>query len=120
SQGIPFYGDAIFFQKAGEAQKFFLYSSNPQLKAGEASLSAIRPEWKKQGPLRKDLGYVPVKQSKQAIVLDSKMTQRVLSELQQGMGVVFTRQPWYSPDESSPDESSSDKSSPDKSSIAAK
>ncbi len=56
SHGIPFYGDAMFYQKAGEQQGFLLYADSARFKSGRATLTAIRPEWKKNGIKRKNLG----------------------------------------------------------------
>ena len=49
SHGIPHYGDAVFFQKAGEQQKFFLSAATPRLKSGQALLRSEKPAWKKRG-----------------------------------------------------------------------
>ena len=99
SHGIPQYGNAVFFQKAGDQQKFFLSAHTARLKSGQALLSSKRPQWKKHGA-NKELGYVRVKQGKTPIFLDTQMTQRVLTELHQGMAVVITRRPWYGGDKS--------------------
>jgi len=99
SHGIPDYGNAVFFQKAGEEQKFFLTSYTPRLKTGQALLRSEKPAWKKQGSA-KELGYVEVNQGKAPILLDTQMSQRILTELHQGMFVSFTRRPWYGGDTS--------------------
>ncbi len=99
SHGIPQYGDAVFFQKAGEKQKFLLSADTPRLKSGQALLSSQRPNWKKQGR-NKELGYIRVNQGKSPIQLDTQMSQRVLTELHQGMEVIITRRPWYGGDKS--------------------
>jgi outer membrane protein OmpA-like peptidoglycan-associated protein len=99
SHGIPQFGDAVFFQKAGEEQKFFLSAYTPRLKAGQALLRSEKPAWKKRGS-PKELGYVAVTQGKAPIFLDTQMSQRVLTELHQGMEVTITRRPWYGGDAS--------------------
>lgn len=99
SHGIPQYGDAVFFQKAGEEQKFFLSAYTSRLKSGQALLSSQRPNWKKQGR-NKELGYITVNQGKTPILVGTQMSQRVLTELHQGMEVIITRRPWYGGDKS--------------------
>jgi len=94
SHGIPQYGNAVFFQKAGEQQKFFLQAHTPRLKSGQALLRSEKPAWKKSGQAR-ELGYIPVNQGNTPILLDTQMSQRVLTELHQGMEVIITRRPWY-------------------------
>ncbi|WP_460226477.1 flagellar protein MotY [Aurantivibrio infirmus] len=98
-QGIPYFGDAVFIQRAGESQQFILTSDEPRLKTGQAALTSTKPNWKKHGR-DKNLGYVSVKQGIQPINLGPQMSQRVLSELHQGMEVTFTRRPWYGAEKS--------------------
>lgn len=99
SHGIPQYGHARFYQKAGESQKFVLAAHTPRLKSGQALLRSEKPAWKKRGTA-KELGYVAVNQGKTPIYLNTQMSQRVLTELHQGMEVVFTRRPWYGGEQS--------------------
>lgn len=99
SHGIPQYGNAVFFQKAGESQKFVLAPHAPRLRTGQALLQSKLPPWKKSGN-PKELGYVSVVQGQTPIALNARLSQRVLTELHQGMEVVFTRRPWYGGDRS--------------------
>ena len=99
SHGIPQYGHAIFYQKAGEPQKFVVNAHTPRLKTGQASLRSVKPAWKQRGNA-KDLGYISVTQGKTPIALDTQMSQRMLTELHQGMEVIITRRPWYGGDAS--------------------
>lgn len=98
-QTIPYFGDAVFIQRAGESQQFMLTSNEPRMKSGQAALTSTKPEWKKQGR-DKNLGYVPVKQGIRPINVGAQMSQRVLAELHQGMEVTFTRRPWYGAEKS--------------------
>ncbi|GAB1256810.1 flagellar protein MotY [Aurantivibrio plasticivorans] len=97
--GIEFYGDAVFYQRAGESQRFVIDSDTPRLKSGQASLKSHAPVWVKHAA-GKDMGYVQVRQGNTPIRLDTRLSQRVLTELHQGMEVVFTRRPWYGAEKS--------------------
>lgn len=96
---VPFYGDAVFYQQAGDSQKFQIKSHTPRLQTGQAALQARSPMWKPKGR-NKDLGYIDVVRGERPINLDTRMSQRILSELHQGMEVVFTRRPWYGAEKS--------------------
>jgi len=98
-QTIPYFGDAVFIQRAGEPQQFMLTSNEPRMKSGQAALTSTKPGWKKHGR-DKNLGYVSVKQGIRPINVGAQMSQRVLAELHQGMEVTFTRRPWYGADKS--------------------
>ncbi len=96
---IPFYGDAVFKTRAGERSQFYLASDSSRLKSGEASLAARAPVWK-EASHHIDLGYVRVKQGLTPIKLASNHTERMLSELLNGLELVFTRRPWYGAEQS--------------------
>lgn len=94
SHNIPFYGDAVFFHRAGESQQFFLQEQTLRLESGKASLKSEKPLWKPVGtPL--DLGLATVKRGKKPVKLNTQLSERVLTELHQGMRMVVTRKPWY-------------------------
>ena len=96
---VPFYGDAVFYQQAGDSQKFQMKAHTPRLQTGQAALQARSPLWKPKGK-NKDLGYIDVVRGNSPINLDTRMSQRILTELHQGMEVVFTRRPWYGAEKS--------------------
>ncbi len=100
SHPIDYFGEAVFYQRAGEDQRFLLASHTPRLQSGKAALRSFRPEWKKRGSEAKELGFVPVEKGEKPIELDAAMTQRMLEELRQGMQVAFTRRAWYGGDKS--------------------
>ncbi len=91
---VPYYGEAVFEQRAGESPRFRLKSNSPRLSTGEASLVSRPPVWKPGGVVR-DLGYVPVEQGDEPVSLDERGAQRLLAELFAGQDVAFTRMPWY-------------------------
>lgn len=100
SHSVPYYGDAVFLTRAGEDSQFYLQAQASRLKTGEASLVAQTPVWMERHR-RIDLGYIPVRQGLRPIRLQSGHTERMLSELYNGLELVVTRRPWYGAEESS-------------------
>lgn len=96
---IPFFGRAVFFQRAGELQRFQMESETPRLQSGQALLESITPMWKSESATR-DLGYVDVVRGGRPVRLGAQLSQRLLAELHEGMQVTFTRRPWYGGEES--------------------
>lgn len=96
---IPYYGEAVFERRAGEQQQFYLDASTSRLQSGKASVVAESPLWRPRGGKR-ELALVPVSAGTRPMALGRKLSERMLSELHQGMQVVVTRQPWYGADES--------------------
>lgn len=97
-QPVPDYGDAVFSNRAGEEQKFFLAPTRKAMKAGEASLVSTAPEWDKTRPSL-DMGVVTVTAQKPAVKLGKKRAHQLLNELYDGMSPVFSRPSWYAEDE---------------------
>ncbi|MBB3169358.1 flagellar protein MotY [Simiduia aestuariiviva] len=99
-QTVPFYGEAGFYHRAGEQLAMQLRSDTPRLKSGKARLTARAPVWRpKMSNI--DLGLVPVTQGLQPVRLDSRLSNRALTELHAGRELVVTRYPWYGAQESS-------------------
>lgn len=94
-QPIPVYGDAVFQYRAGEKQRFFLSPMRRTMKEGKASLISKAPVWD-EGRHSHDLGYVSVNSSNRPVQLYSKLANKLLGELDNGMSPVFTRKAWYS------------------------
>lgn len=100
TQSLPFYGEAVFQNRAGETSRFFLNAKTSRLKSGQASLVAEAPLWKpKLG--RMDLGHIYVKQGLQPIRLPTVKAERMLAELNGGKQITITRRPWYGAETSS-------------------
>lgn len=93
-QDIPFYGDAMFLRRAGEAVAFQLRAKTPRLAAGQALVAAVPPSWKPGGKAR-NLGQVTVPVGAAPVQADARLTEKMLAELQAGMQVVVTRRPLY-------------------------
>lgn len=94
TQSLPFYGNAVFQNRAGETARFFLDAKTSRLKSGKAALIAEAPVWKPElGQI--DLGYVNVRQGLQPIRLPTLKAERMLSELHNGKQITITRRPWY-------------------------
>lgn len=91
---VPYYGKAVFKTRAGEASQFYLQADSSRLKTGQAALLAESPPWLEQYR-RVDLGYIPVKQGLKPIELNSRYTERMLTELYDGRQLRITRRPWY-------------------------
>lgn len=91
---VPYYGDAVFQTRAGMASSFFLDAKAPRFKSGQALMILQPPAWRHN--LRsQDLGFVTVDQSRRPVTLESKLTERLLAELNVGYEVELTRMPWY-------------------------
>ena len=94
THSIPYYGDAVFFQRAGESQRFFLQEKTTRMQSGKASLVSEKPLWKPRGQTS-NFGLTPVWRGEKPLKLNAKMSKRVLAGLYQGMRMVVTRMPWY-------------------------
>jgi sodium-type flagellar protein MotY len=97
-QPIPIYGDAVFSNRAGESQQFYLRPKRQEMKRGQASLISTAPVWDGDRT-RVNLGYVPVTTASQSVKLGKQKAFRLLHELYEGMSPVFTRTSWYTADE---------------------
>lgn len=97
---LPFYGQANFYQRAGERLSLKLEPDTPRLKTGQARLTARAPVWR---PAMQDidLGLVPVVQGGDPVRIGRGLSHRALTELHGGRELVFTRYPWYGASESS-------------------
>lgn len=91
---VPYYGDAVFRTRAGEASAFYLRASTSRFEAGTASVVAKSPVWKSHTE-RQDLGDISVKRGKRPLWLDSKHAENYLSQLYQGRELEFIRPTWY-------------------------
>ena len=97
-QPIPAFGDAVFSNRAGEEQTFYLAPIRKAMKQGKASLVSGAPLWDETRPSQK-MGLVPVTAAVTPIALGKKQAYRLLNELYGGMSPVFTRRAWYDNDE---------------------
>jgi len=97
-QPVPYFGDAVFANRAGEEQKFYLASTRKAMKPGEARLVSAAPVWD-ETRRGLDMGVVKVSAGKPSISLGKKRTHQLLNELYNGMSPVFSRPSWYAEDE---------------------
>lgn len=95
---VPLYGNAVFETRAGESSRFYLLGDVSRFAAGEAALIARSPVWA-EAARRVELGSVAVLQSRRAVQLPSRETERMLAQLYNGLELVFTRDPWYGADD---------------------
>ncbi len=91
---VPYYGDAVFRTRAGEASAFYLRASTSRFQAGTANVIAKSPVWKSKID-RQELGRISVKRGKRPLWLDSKHAENYLSQLYQGRELKFIRPTWY-------------------------
>lgn len=91
---VPFYGDAVFRTRAGEASGFYLRAKTSRFKAGEARLVASSPVWVSE-PHSEELAVVGMKQGRRPLWLGTAITERMLSKLSAGMEVGLERGTWY-------------------------
>lgn len=100
THAVPFYGEAVFKTRAGEAANFKLVPLAQRLQTGQASLVLQPPAWRHNlRPI--DLGYVPVKRGEEPVVLGDVLAERLLAELNTGYEMELTRAPWYGAEQSS-------------------
>lgn len=96
---VPYYGEAVFKTRAGEASGFHLRADSSRLATGQALLIAQTPAWLEQ-QRQVNLGYISVTQGLTPVQLSSGPTERMLSELLHGLELTITRRPWYGAEES--------------------
>lgn len=93
-QPIPYFGDAVFSNRAGEEQAFYLAPTRKAMKAGVASLVSTAPVWD-ETRRSLDMGTVNVVSSDNPIELGKRRSHQLLNELYDGMSPVFSRPSWY-------------------------
>ncbi|MBL4583236.1 MAG: hypothetical protein JKX83_01335 [Pseudomonadales bacterium] len=92
-QPIPDFGRAVFDARAGETPRFYLDPEKNLMAPGKASIKIETPMWKR-GNYQRDLGFVAVTRAKYRgypVILDEKMSEKLLSELASGNAPLFTR-----------------------------
>jgi outer membrane protein OmpA-like peptidoglycan-associated protein len=94
SQPIPSFGEAVFSNRAGEEQLFYLSPVRPMMKSGKASLISQAPVWDESRPKRV-MAEVDVKASARSVELDKKHAYQLLNELYAGMSPIFTHYSWF-------------------------
>ena len=97
-QPIPSFGDAVFSNRAGEDQTFYLAPIRQAMKRGKARLESRAPLWDDARP-GEVMGLVPVTAAARPITLGKKQAYQLLNELYDGMSPVFTRSSWYADNE---------------------
>jgi len=95
---VPYYGDAVFRTRAGEASGFHLQARSSRFQAGSAQVLAKTPVWK-PSLVEMSLGVVPVKRGRRPMWLGTKDAEKMLSELNKGMDIEFVKDAWYEPQE---------------------
>lgn len=98
-QHIPGFGDAVFYQQAGELLSFYLQAPANPMQEGRALLTSQPPVWRQDLDGR-DLGYVTVSEGRRPVTLDTARSRMVLSELDRGMVPTLMRRAWFSEEES--------------------
>ena len=91
---VPYYGQAVFRTRAGEASAFYLRGSAARFQAGEAQLVAVSPVWKPDY-VEKELAVVGVKQGTRPLSLNSTLTQRMLASFYAGQQIELRGKTWY-------------------------
>ncbi len=93
---VPYYGEAVFRTRAGEASAFYLRAQTSRFKAGEAKLVASAPVWMAE-PQNEVLATIAMKQGRRPLWLNANLTELMLARLNAGMEVSFERNAWYDP-----------------------
>lgn len=97
-QPIPYFGNAVFANRAGEEQRFYLAPTRKAMKTGKATLVSKAPLWD-ESRSSMAMGKVDVTASAQPVTLKKKRSYQLLNELYDGMSPVFSRAAWYGSDE---------------------
>ena len=93
SQPIPYFGEAVFQQRAGEAVRFRL-NTNQRVWAGASHLLVKAPPWRDAiEPV--DLGLVMVRSGAVPVELDEVLAEKMLAALFEGLSPVFDPIPSY-------------------------
>lgn len=95
---IRAFGEAVFQQRAGEQQSFYLRQTNRYLSEGEAALTAHNPLWREL-PAQEDLGRVEVTLGERPVQLGWRESQRLVAQLLGGKRLFFSRASWASEDD---------------------
>ncbi|MFT5691031.1 MAG: outer membrane protein OmpA-like peptidoglycan-associated protein [Oceanicoccus sp.] len=93
-QPIPAFGEAVFSNRAGEEQKFYLAPVKPLMKAGKANLISRGPVWDESRE-SVSMGQVAVKAAAKPVLLGKHQSYRLLNELYDGKSPIFTQQSWF-------------------------
>lgn len=91
---VPFYGEAVFRTRAGEASGFYLRADASRFKAGEAQVIAKTPVWMAEQSEEK-LADIGMKQGTRPVWLGKSVTELMLSTLHSGKEVHIVRPTWY-------------------------
>lgn len=98
SHPIRAFGEAVFEQRAGEQQAFYLRQQNRYLSEGEAELTAQQPLWREM-PGRENLGSVAVSLDERPVRLGWRESQRLVAQLDGGKRLFFSRLSWANEEE---------------------
>ncbi|MBP8926196.1 MAG: OmpA family protein [Pseudomonadales bacterium] len=93
SQPIPYFGEAVFQQLAGEAVRFRLNTSQ-RIWAGASHLLVKAPPWR-AAIEAVDLGLVMVRSGTVPVELDGALAEKMLAALFEGLSPVFDPMPSY-------------------------
>lgn len=89
---IPFYGEAVFHQRAGVGKNEFLLKPRPGNRVkGRAVMMAKAPIWH-PGAGTTRLGYITLQRDINAIVLDKPLARQVIAQLRQGREIILARE----------------------------
>lgn len=92
---VPYFGQAVFRTRAGEASGFYLRSLTSRFKAGNVDIVEATPLWMTQ-PQANRLATVGIKQGTRPLWLGSAITEQMLASLADGKHVEFAGAHWHS------------------------
>lgn len=91
---VPYYGEAVFRTRAGEASAFYLRAKTSRFQAGNALVHARKPLWTHGGE-KADLGSVPIKRGTRPLWLTTLMTEKMLARLNEGYEIEISNDAWF-------------------------
>ena len=98
---VPHFGEVVFRTRAGESSVFYLNGHVAKFDAGVAKVRAVTPMWRKPR-IEREMGELTVKRGKRPFWMNTKQTEKLLAELDQGMQLELQRGAWYTGDNRAP------------------
>jgi len=100
-QRVPFFGEAVFRTRAGEASGFYLRARSARFQAGDAQLIARSPVWAAASE-QTNFGTVPVKKGTRPLWLGADKAELMLAQLASGKELELVKESWYLPEPAQP------------------
>lgn len=98
---VPYFGEVVFRNRAGEASGFYIRNRAARFSAGKAEMKAQSPIWKPDHA-ELDLGQIELKQGTRPVWLGSKEAEQMMAQLNAGREITITHPAWFTRSDASP------------------